>query len=361
MARPSGDWSTVFGRPVVLPRPGKPHCADGDYCYRSKRERVWHCGAHGYFLEAVPCGMLDCVTCAPEVKARRGRNLYKRFGGTPLAAFVFTFPTKFRYALGMAQLRELRRQLAEIVTRWYQDREGVRVGMVIPFHPTGDSCPRCRKGSGKVGDRNTFDTTGRCEKCHLEAPYVPHFEVLVPATGLDSQGHQVELLWSLPPEALADLKARWLVLLEVIAGRVDPMGDDPVPNVHYSFKIEPEKRMHRWAYGARPFPAWRSAWAEAERVEGPMRWTGLVQDGRGLPVGLASPGVYGLAAGGCRARGIHAWRDAVSATIDEGDKLCPTCSEPMELVEVVGRDSGEWWDYVAMGALMEEIRSREAA
>lgn len=360
--RPKGDdyaaFRPTFPRSFVGPlaplatNPGK------SYCDRTGLWVVWRCPSSGRVVRtASPCARLDCATCYPHLKARRGRRLYSRFGKVPLGAFVFTLPRELRATVGLEQAAELRRMLAELVQGWAFDRWRVRIGVVVCFHPTGDRCARCGWSRRSKGDGEPIGVTGKCPRCSAPAQWEPHFDVLVPLLGIaqdlkavrdDGSIEVAGTLRSLPfhfaprregelaPE-LVDIRRRWSELVLQVADAagarlsrtmtvVDKWGDarerigtrerlergEAV--IDYGFMLTERRKLHRYGYSARPFPAFAN----------PDRGIGRLRTYQGF--GLAGPHATGP--------GVEEWRAAVAVPETKRALLCDCCADRKELVPI---------------------------
>lgn len=348
-------------RVTVKPSPIVPHKSKTAGCDRTGKFMIWTCPRTGQtYRTAQPCMRMDCATCYPRVKRRRGARHVERFGGVHALAITFTLPLELRASTGLDQAKALRKQLACILEEWALARWSAEIGTVIAFHPCGDRCHRCsaNKGSraareramgkehGKERNADSAAVTGSCRRCGAPPEWSPHFDAIVPGLGLRN-GKQYRLPPVLKLEDLADLKRRWseailqIVAVSGIALRPVTVGyltrgedtQDPAeivrrPCLQYRHRIGAKKVGHCWRYSMRPFPAYAHI---ARGLRTPARY--------GLCGPAAAKGRAGhtpatqLAPGNVCGCVVCEWRRTVAATpaVTEMPR-CLCCYDPAELV-----------------------------
>lgn len=364
-------------RRSTVPAPQMPYKSQSAGCDRTGQFMIWQCPATGQtYRIPQPCTRMDCATCYPRVKRRRGARHTERFGGTHCGAFTFTLPLELRASCGIEQAKALRRLLGIILQEWAASRWGCEIGAVIAFHPCGDRCSVCSplgssaaarkqargKDPGAERNNDSAAVTGACPRCGAPPKWSPHFDAVIPGIGLRN-GREYRLPYKLTIPDLADIKRRWseailrVVAVSGIALRPKTVGyltrgedpHDPVemvrrPCVQYRFRTSARKIAHCWRYSMRPFPAFSA-----------------------IGGGLRTPARYGLcspAAAKSRPRHIPAtqldegevcccevceWRRTVAATPAESElPRCLCCYEPAEL-----RPLGvfPWNHWITLGAV----------
>jgi len=360
--RPRKDPLGVFTQPAAIPLPVAPYEArESDtriygphrehderslwapgaplpYCDRTGKDTIWECPGSGRLWRMVQsCDRLDCATCYPRLRARRGKRLFGRMGGgAALGAWVFTVPHELRAVLGLEQLAVMRQRLARMVQLWASLHWRCEIGLVVCTHPTGDVCGRCRVMRSNAG------IYGRCTKCNAPPRWLPHFDVLMPMMGL-RHGQPFRLPYhfrqapggGLAPELVA-LRRGWAWLCaEVVQATGRPLKPETAAllaagraGMDYRFRLQRRQKRHRLAYSARPFPAYQAAAGAALQPR---------------PYGLAAPGTgrvqpttdqAKLEQRQKRHQAVTRWRDAVAGRVDEEHLVCTCCVEPQRLVMV---------------------------
>ena len=324
--RPRRDPLDVYSEVPEIPTWDHPYRSERNYCDRVQMQHFYGCIAHGMFRARVACEQLDCWTCYDRVKKRRGRKKFLQLGGAHLAAFVFTFPSDWSQRLGYRQLRDARRRLAKLLKQWAAEVFGGEIGFYAAFHPQGDKCKRC----GYSGEDSKLS---QCVKCKAPLAWRPHFHIGMPLVML-ADGQLEDLPFHRTPEELEALREMWGEFLGELAGKWDL--EAPVSNVHYSFRTDPERIMHRMSYDCRPFSAWSAGT---------------------LPVGLASPISYGLASPGKRGEAVERWRARVRGVIEDEGKMCPVdgCAHELEHLVTIKMNSAEFDDYSGHAVLLNEL------
>ena len=236
---------------------------------------------------------------------------------------MLTVPSELRAVVGLVQATALRPMIAQLVADWAREWWKVRIGVVVCFHPTGDECKGCgwKKGEGIEGD--ALGVGGCCPSCGAPAPWLPHFDLLVPLLGIATEllsvaddgqlvvaGTLRKIHYKLPPGALRDLRARWSTLIAAVADAAGVVLQDGAV-LHYCYRRTARKKLHRFGYSARPFPAF----ANADRGIGRLRtYQGF---------GLCGPNAKGP--------GVEEWRAAVAVPAEKRAMLCDCCSEKQEM------------------------------
>jgi len=257
----------------------------------------------------VPCGQLDCQTCADGagrkdragraagiVGRRRGNRLFTRIGFPDLGRLVVTFPESGD--LSEAVVAWLRHKVHDIVHAWARAVWGVEVGLHSYVHPSGDKAP------------------------HL---WRPHVHLQLPLWGAEVAERRVIAMGPLKPHvpkpALNTLRA-------MLAGLQETAGLGSVAQVKYLYQTDRVKKLHALSYDARSFPRWY-----AGDIATPLRL--------GRPTGLL--------AWRCGLEGIDQWREAIEGPppelaepTDPAERVrqgldCPCCGKPLQLVGVMER------------------------
>lgn len=245
---------------------------------------------------------------------------------------MLTIPSVLRPVVGLDQASALRPMVAQLVQEWARDTWKVRVGLIVCFHPTGDTCARCGWSKGEAPDGDALGVGGCCPRCAEPAPWIPHFDVLIPLLGIATEllsvaddGHLVvagtlrKIHFKIPGPALRDLRRRWSAMLLEVARAAGLELDGPTldvmlggrAGVHYSYRRTQRKKLHRFGYSMRPFPAF----ANADRGIGRLRtYQGF---------GLCGPNAQGP--------GVVEWRAAVAVPEKRIGLLCDCCAEKREL------------------------------
>ncbi len=285
-ARNRGEPRFFVPRDARVPARGTPHVSRAHasgrpvpWCRRSLRAAIYVCADGHTHWRYVPCAQRDCWTCRRILARRRGRAIYERFGRAGMGYAVLTLPRWLRDRIGIDAARELRRHADLAVRDWLRAEYGVEAGTVASLHPAGDEVP---------------------------AEWRPHVHIGWPLVGL--RGGQVAQLPGYHPAHMVDrLRARWAAVIDACAlavwrqRRRDGVAPDELPpertppestvvHLRYARADDPIRVYHHARYDHRPWPAWYAG---------------------SLPEDLATYRVAGLAAPGCRAPGIDAWRDAV--------------------------------------------------
>ena len=365
-------------RRAVVPSPSIPYqSASAAGCDRTGQWMLWTCPRTGQTYRAPqPCMRLDCATCYPKTKRRRGARHVERFGGVHALAFTFTLPLELRASCGIEQARALRRLLAIILQEWAQARWSAEIGAVIAFHPTGDRCQRCsaHKGSraararakgrkaGKERNGDSAAVTGSCPRCGAPPAWSPHFDAVVPGVGLRN-GREYRLPPVLKIEDLADLKRRWseailrvvavsgIALRSVTVGYLTRGDDthDPAdivrrPCLQYRHRIGARKVGHCWRYSMRPFPAYAAIGAG---LRTPARF-GLCGPAaaKGRPGHIPATQLQPGEACACE---VCEWRRTVASTPAKTEMpRCQCCYDPAELVPLGVYHRHHW---ITLGAV----------
>ena len=353
-------WAAWVGLSHQTPRPSTPYTqADGEACQRYGVDVLWMCPETGQAVRThQPCKSLDCATCYPSVKKRRGLRVAESFGGVAQGFAVFTIPYELRRVVGPKQALDLRAKLAQLVIAWVERHWGARAGCVIAFHPAGDRCTAC--GHKEPRDSQRANVQGGCPECGAPPTWLPHYDVLIPLLGIRG-GAPYRLPYPVPHDALADLKSRWAdMLLGIVAvsgvtlrDRTADMlcGADGMRRSVVDYRYAPsganKRILHRYRYSLRPFPAWSAA----ARAEG---WAPLLTPGR---YGLCGPGAAKGDVEHIRHRWLPGmrpeecpcvvcrWREMVAADLERAEPLrCTCCAEPRDLVVVdVAKVHTERW------------------
>ncbi|MHB1843235.1 MAG: hypothetical protein ACYCWW_00190 [Deltaproteobacteria bacterium] len=150
---------------------------------------------------------------------------------------VLTYAPELRERLRDARLfKAARRAGVALVEQWLLELhdlgKGWRLGVVNVDHPEGDKTPGVWK---------------------------PHHNLLFPCLAFGPGGGRTELRYSLPLEALTELRERWRWFQELLLGASLGRSAD----VWYQFRKGERKKGHALKYFPRTFPAWP---ARAQRL-----------------------------------------------------------------------------------------------
>ena len=345
--RPSNRWrmfSPDGNPPRTIPRVGVPYVEllPGGRCRRRGVLVYWQCPVSKRLVKThQPCTKLDCQTCQPAVAKRRGARLAERFAGAPLFTGVFTFPDEYLPFLGVEQLTELRKLLAQLVQSWARSEYGAEVGLVLCLHPTGDRCKVCTWNTTKTGRRGGVVSkgipagiSGSCPRCGAPPRWRPHFDLLMPLVGLRN-GEPIHLPRKPSNRSRDRLKARWADLLltlavvmripvrERTAAMLCSLHDVKRSVVHFGQRYTATEKGHAFRYSARPFTSFCAG---------------------GDLGSLRSPAVYGLAAPGATKRApghdadadscscsVCCWREHVREPKEREYFECECCAVPQRL------------------------------
>ena len=379
IGRPSKAWKTWdrYAEPPQV-KPARPYIEKEDggrWCQRRGVDVIWQCVQSGRpYRTHQPCTALDCATCYPRVKMRRGKRIAERIGGGALGAWVFTVPHELRNKIGIPQAQDLRAKLAAMLRGCFRREYGAEIGLVVAFHPSGDRCDRCNHKEAE--DPLRANVTGACPRCGAPPRWLPHFDVLMPLQGTRG-GAIYRLPYPLPRAVLGRIKAAWSDLILTIAAATnahlrdetaallaqggaapDARTCDGVDGgcgqcsicrnlrrsiVDYRY-MQPSaigKKIHRITYSARPFPAWCADNDEGDPAIGSLRTP--------APYGLAAPGATKGAKDHTDAEDcaciVCRWRDAVSLEMPAAEPpLCKCCTppQPIEVVDLCKVHSQRW-------------------
>lgn len=260
---------------------------------------------------------LDCAVCASRVKARRGSRHYESLGGAPVLHWVLMLPSIWREQLSPERVHAIRPLVAALIGEWFLQVRGVEVGSLVSFHPTGSKCAR----EGCTYEGPALALEGACPDCGEPAPWLPHYDVVIPAAGV-RRGVALTFPAFMPEELLQEWRKAWRLFLERM-GRELGLEGDPAPVCWAGYQHKPEKIHHTIAYSGRPFPAFYEA----------------------MPRGLRTPQRYGLLAPGAlrtrdedRQRAIRRYREIVAGHLDKGALTCPDCDAELVLTSCVGTE-----------------------
>jgi hypothetical protein len=275
---------------------------DGAWCARTGLVQYFECAAGHAELRAVPCLQLDCLHCATrgadkvhphtgDTAKARATRAFDRFAGAPFRTVELTWPDAWNRkpkqgaagVIGLRRIRWLRSAAARLLQDWAAQHWGVRVGLLVQLHPSGDKRRR----------------------------WAPHFHAVIPLLGVDHDGRLVDLPKHLDQAGPAwlDMTRRWTGLVREL-GRKLNRADLPDRAVwHTAYHVEEPKKRFALRYLLRPFPRW----ARVLRAAG-------------------HAGNYGLLSGGARDRPAHPgevarWRAMVRPRVDQKPELCKCGSE----------------------------------
>jgi len=313
---PTGQRFKPFGasHPSWAPKvgPGFVGLKDGEPQFKGTCTRTgvvvpagcWDCN-QGWFTYR-SCNKLDCATCSERMTKRRGARYHELTGRYGYGVWVITVPASFRSRLSVRKLVRLRKVCIEAIRASY---DGVDVGGRYWWHPTGDRCNGCKVKTKETAKHLAH--LGRCPRCHKDATWSPHLNVLVPLLGArpgsGGKGKLERLPRFLDSDQLDQVKGAVAALFKEYA---DELGlEAPVANVNYEYRKPGGKAGHAARYFGRVFAAWKYH---------------LKQLGNGRDFGLAS-GLY-------RFRYAHAraWAESVKLqktehTSEDKPETCPFC------------------------------------
>lgn len=232
VGRPSETRVEKLNRAITRPTVPKWRPAYDDprgYCTRTGRSWLFDCEHHGIIRATLWCELLDCRTCAERVAQRRGRENFRRMGGVPLRAWVFTWPKRWHKRMGLEAVKLMRGWALDTLRSWHEEWWGA-AGWLVNVHPAGDKDPRT---------------------------WLPHVHILSPNLVFDREADGLRVApYKVEPKALDDLRFMWQDVLRELA---PAFGDEPssvVANVNYKFRVKEPQVAHRIRYDCRPFPEW---------------------------------------------------------------------------------------------------------
>jgi len=244
--------------------------------------RVFDCpDGHERRIVYLGCGKYDCeAECAGTLSIKRAKTAWRkisRVGHVPWGVFVLTFPDFLHPLLTQKLLDLIRKRAWKILELWMAringidlkwatsaDVDGWTFGALEFTHPAGEKyeCRACdweAEGSASAerqAQRHEQDHDGH-EVAKLSGDlWKPHLNFIVPMK-TSAGARPLKHYWASKPQFERDfrlLRRAWRRELSRVFGSIE--GE---VNLHYEFRVEPEKKKHALRYFARVFPGWSHA------------------------------------------------------------------------------------------------------